>query len=141
MLISLVHKPFQTDHYQIHWFKDFFFNLYFIIPPLCHSESALNKEQADSLAGTFFGQDVSELGSSAALQCGVGNIHVNEAGDLRYVTKSILHNHHVVASTWRGVRMTQSERHKAGKTVLLFLTDLDILRFFSSPYSAHHICF
>lgn len=53
-----------------------------------------------SPAGAFFGKNIRELSSSAALQSGIGNIHVNKAGDLGHVTKSILDDHHVVSSTW-----------------------------------------
>lgn len=56
---------------------------------------------SDSPAGAFFGQDEGELGPGAALQRGVGNIHVDEAGDLRHVTKGVLHYHHVVSGAWR----------------------------------------
>ncbi len=68
--------------------------------PQHYSEYFMNKDLSDSPAGAFFGQDVRELGPSTALQCGIGNIHVDKAGDLGHVTKSILHYHHVVASTW-----------------------------------------
>lgn len=50
----------------------------------------------DPPAGALFGEDVRELGPGAALQRGIRNIHVNKAGDLGHVTKSILYDHHVV---------------------------------------------
>lgn len=59
-----------------------------MIPSLKHSP-----------AGAFFGQNIRELCSSAALQCSIRNIHVNKAGDLRHIAQSILNDHHVVAST------------------------------------------
>lgn len=66
----------------------------------------MNKEQSDSPAGAFFGQDERELGARTALQRGVRNVHVDDAGDLRHVTKGVLYYHHVVASTW-GATMSQ----------------------------------
>lgn len=49
----------------------------------------------------FFRQDVGELSPGTALQRGIRNVQVNKAGDLGHVTKSVLYDHHVVASTWR----------------------------------------
>lgn len=60
----------------------------------------MNKYLNDSHVGAFFGQDVRELSPSTALQCSIRNIHVDKAGDLGHVTKSILYYHHMVTSTW-----------------------------------------
>lgn len=59
----------------------------------------MNRDLHDSPAGAFFGQDVRELGASTALHCGIRDVHVDKAGDLGHITKSILYYHHVVAST------------------------------------------
>lgn len=59
----------------------------------------MNKDLTDSPAGAFFGQDVRKFGSSAALQCGIRNVHVDKARDLGHITKGILYYHHVIAST------------------------------------------
>lgn len=67
---------------------------------MCIIHSAYNKDLNDSPAGAFFGQYVRKLSSRAALQCGIGNIHMHKARDLRHITKGILYYHHVVASAW-----------------------------------------
>lgn len=52
-----------------------------------------------SPAGALFGQYVRQLGSGAALQSGVGHVHVNQTCDLRHVAKCIFDYHHVITGT------------------------------------------
>lgn len=100
----------------------------------------MNRDLHDSPAGAFFGQDVRELGASTALHCGIGDVHVDKAGDLGHITKSILHYHHVVASTWGA--------HDMNRLVCMaFSSEIEILQFFepaaaiSALLSTYHICF
>lgn len=90
-----------------------------------------NKDLNDSPTGAFFGQDVRELSPSAALQCGIRNIHVDKVGNLRHVTKRILHDYHVVASPcWAGTY----------QAFRLYIFTTCPVKNAPAPFSTYHTC-